>query len=175
MCIDGLLTIHIPSVGADRWSLAVPSELSIATIMLNIYSPLPAFAELTPYWCRSPVIHVPMHDFTIDPEQQKPYCDSEKPLFLMLYLIETYGARTGVIIDPYAGTGTTLLASVLYQRSACGCELNPTTAQGARVRLTGACSIDTRNELLTAYDVWRTRHVSAMKELCMEAVQPAPL
>jgi DNA modification methylase len=48
--------------------------------------------------------------------------DFQKPLSLMMRLIEIYTNPGDTILDPYAGSGTTILAAVLTGRNAIGIE-----------------------------------------------------
>jgi len=48
-----------------------------------------------------------------------------KPLKLMSYLIELGCPVGGVVLDPFVGSGTTLVASYLMNKSGVGIELNP--------------------------------------------------
>ncbi|MFF2014012.1 DNA-methyltransferase [Streptomyces sp. NPDC058195] len=62
---------------------------------------------------------------------------TQKPLDVMRSIVRIV-APGGLIIDPFAGAGTTLLAAVEEGRRAHGCELHPAHAQTARNRLTAA-------------------------------------
>jgi DNA modification methylase len=59
----------------------------------------------------------------------------QKPLELMRSLVRDYSEPGEVIIDPHAGTGTTLLAARLEGRRALGAEQDKTTHRLARERL----------------------------------------
>ena len=48
-----------------------------------------------------------------------------KPLALLEPLVQAAVARGGTVLDPFAGTGTTLLAAVRRERGAIGIELEP--------------------------------------------------
>ena len=58
-----------------------------------------------------------------------------KPLGLMRQLVLDYSEPGDVVVDPYAGTGTTLLAALLEGRNAWGAEINPATHARANARL----------------------------------------
>jgi DNA modification methylase len=62
---------------------------------------------------------------------------NQKPLPLMRWLLDKLPPG-GVVLDPFAGSGTTLLAAVLEGRRAIGIEKNPGYAETARKRLAGA-------------------------------------
>ena len=44
--------------------------------------------------------------------------------------------RTGLVLDPFAGSGTTILIALRHNRSAIGFELNPAYCDLARARIT---------------------------------------
>ena len=50
---------------------------------------------------------------------------SQKPVTLLLPLIETFCPPGGLVIDPFAGSGSTLLAARMLDRSYLGIELDP--------------------------------------------------
>ena len=58
-----------------------------------------------------------------------------KPLWLMRAIIRDYSRPGDLIVDPYAGSGTTLLAAVIEGRRAIGAELDPKTFELAANRL----------------------------------------
>jgi site-specific DNA-methyltransferase (adenine-specific) len=57
-----------------------------------------------------------------------------KPEWLMLDIIEAFTDPGDTILDPYAGSGTTLVAALRLGRNAIGVELNPVWADTARER-----------------------------------------
>jgi site-specific DNA-methyltransferase (adenine-specific) len=57
-----------------------------------------------------------------------------KPLPLMLQLVEDFTDPGDTILDPYCGSGTTLVAALRLGRNAIGVELNPAWADTARER-----------------------------------------
>lgn len=50
---------------------------------------------------------------------------SQKPVTLLLPLIETFCSPDGLVLDPFAGSGSTLLAAEMLGRSYLGIELDP--------------------------------------------------
>jgi site-specific DNA-methyltransferase (adenine-specific) len=58
-----------------------------------------------------------------------------KPLWLMRALVSDYSRPGDLIVDPYAGSGTTLLAAAMEGRRAIGAEMNPKTYELAVKRL----------------------------------------
>jgi len=60
---------------------------------------------------------------------------AEKPVDLMRWLIEQSGVSEGIILDPFAGSGTSLVAALDFKCRAVGIEVNETFAAIARKRL----------------------------------------
>jgi site-specific DNA-methyltransferase (adenine-specific) len=71
-----------------------------------------------------------MHRAAIHPTQ--------KPEGIMVPLVVYSCPRGGVVLDPFAGSGTTGVVSIRYGRSFIGCELNPEYAAMADKRLAAA-------------------------------------
>lgn len=63
---------------------------------------------------------------------------TQKPLVLMKKLIEIHTNKGDTIIDPFAGSGTTLLAALSTQRNSIGSELDPKYFAIANERITNA-------------------------------------
>lgn len=63
---------------------------------------------------------------------------TEKPIPLMRELIESSSRPGELVLDPFAGSGSTLVAAVLAGRHAIGCELDPRYIETAIRRLTAA-------------------------------------
>lgn len=63
---------------------------------------------------------------------------TEKPVALMLQLIESSSVRGSLVIDPFAGSGSTLVAAVLLGRRAIGVEINHVYAKRAVARIKAA-------------------------------------
>lgn len=60
---------------------------------------------------------------------------TQKPLKLMKYLVATYSNPGDVVLDPYAGSGTTCLAAKELNREWIGNDLMPEYCEVARTRL----------------------------------------
>lgn len=60
---------------------------------------------------------------------------TEKPLALMRYLVETLARPGDVILDPFCGVGSTLVAAAQLGHDALGIELAPGYAREAAVRV----------------------------------------
>jgi site-specific DNA-methyltransferase (adenine-specific) len=58
-----------------------------------------------------------------------------KPLSLMKYLVRLVTPPGGVVLDPFAGSGSTLLAAEMEGFDSIGIELNPEYCEIARARL----------------------------------------
>ncbi|MER7734135.1 site-specific DNA-methyltransferase [Streptomyces erythrochromogenes] len=61
--------------------------------------------------------------------------DTPKPLALMRWLVRLITPPGGTVLDPFAGSGTTLLAAVAEGARSVGVELNPAYAAIIRARL----------------------------------------
>tara|TARA_Y100000310_G_scaffold26438_1_gene25194 strand:- start:357 stop:716 length:360 start_codon:yes stop_codon:yes gene_type:complete len=62
---------------------------------------------------------------------------TEKPIGLLTYLIKQHTFPSELVIDPFAGSASTLRAALGCNRKAWGCELNKEYYDRALVRLTG--------------------------------------
>lgn len=60
-----------------------------------------------------------------------------KPLKLMSYLITLGSSKNDIILDPFAGSGTTLIASKILNRKGIGIELNKEYCKIAKARIKG--------------------------------------
>ena len=49
-------------------------------------------------------------------ELSKRYHPTQKPIYLWWYLINTYSNKQDLILDPFAGSGTTAIACIRYKR-----------------------------------------------------------
>ncbi len=58
-----------------------------------------------------------------------------KPITLMRWLVRLVGPEGGLVLDPFAGSGTTGIAAVLENRAFCGIEADPRHAEVARARI----------------------------------------
>lgn len=71
---------------------------------------------------------------------------TEKPLSLMLTLVDLFSFPGEHVFDPYAGTGTTLVAAIRRGRVSTGCEFNsehPEYYQHAKRRCVAECNSTT--------------------------------
>ena len=71
-----------------------------------------------------------------EPSQSPPEHPTTKPLPLMLELVELFTDPDDIVLDPFAGSGTTGVACLRLGRRFIGIEKDPTYAQLARDRLT---------------------------------------
>ena len=60
---------------------------------------------------------------------------TQKPLDLMRYLVSTYSQPGDLILDPFAGSGTTLVAAQQLGRNFLGCDITPEYVALAQKRL----------------------------------------
>lgn len=58
-----------------------------------------------------------------------------KPIDMMRTIVRDYTRPGWLVVDPFAGSGTTLLAAAMEGRSSIGCEIDPATYQIASQRL----------------------------------------
>ncbi len=69
------------------------------------------------------------------PKSERDLVKGSKPLWLMRALVRDYTEPGDLIVDPFAGSGTTLLAAVIERRRAVGAEVNRETYEAAVQRL----------------------------------------
>jgi len=60
---------------------------------------------------------------------------TQKPLGLMMWVVENYTNPSTIILDPFCGSGTTCVAAKLLGRHYIGIEIDPEYAEMARARL----------------------------------------
>jgi DNA modification methylase len=73
--------------------------------------------------------------------KQKPeerYHPTQKPLALMLWVLENYTNEGNTIFDPFMGSGTTGVACVQTGRNFIGCEIDPGYFEIAKKRIEAA-------------------------------------
>jgi len=58
-----------------------------------------------------------------------------KPIDMMRAIVRDYSRPEWIVVDPFAGSGTTLLAAAMEGRTAIGCEVDPATHAIASQRL----------------------------------------
>lgn len=69
------------------------------------------------------------------PKAERTSHPMQKPLALLQPLVRTYSNPGDLILDPFAGSGSTLVAAALEHRRAIGCEINHDYYEEARCRL----------------------------------------
>jgi site-specific DNA-methyltransferase (adenine-specific) len=84
--------------------------------------------------CRGNTWHIPYG--TVQSKAEKFHHPSTFPLELPRWCIRLHGVRHPVVLDPFMGTGTTLLAAALEGAQGIGIELDPSYLAVARQRLT---------------------------------------
>lgn len=62
---------------------------------------------------------------------------TEKAVSILTPLIRTFSQRGGLVLDPFAGSGSTLVAAALTGRNYLGIEMETTYVEHARRRLAG--------------------------------------
>jgi len=83
--------------------------------------------------CRGNTWHIPYD--TVQSKAEKFHHPSTFPLELPRWCIRLHGVRHPVVLDPFMGTGTTLLAAALEAGQGIGIELDPSYLAVARQRL----------------------------------------
>lgn len=78
-----------------------------------------------------------MRPKSIQPSRERTPHPTQKPLDLCRTIVRGYCPEGGTVLDPFAGSGTHLLAAVGLGRRAVGFEVEPRYYQMARVRLDG--------------------------------------
>jgi len=95
-------------------------------------------AEAVPYeddGTRLPLSILP--PFALTPEEARWGHPTQKPLALGRYLVETYSEPGGLVVDPYAGSGTFGAAALELGRRFLGAERDPFWREAALKRLRG--------------------------------------
>lgn len=70
------------------------------------------------------------------------YHPTEKPIDILRQLIESSSVIGDTVYDPFAGSGSTLVAAILEGRKAIGCEIEERYCEVAAKRLEELCSSD---------------------------------
>jgi len=83
--------------------------------------------------CRGNTWHIPYD--TVNSKAEKFHHPSTFPLELPRWCIRLHGVRHPAVLDPFMGTGTTLLAAALEGGQGLGIELDPSYLAVARTRL----------------------------------------
>ena len=73
--------------------------------------------------------------FSTGDRTKNQYHPTGKPISLMSYLIKTYSNENDTILDPFLGSGTTVLAAKNLKRNFIGIEISPEYCEIARQRL----------------------------------------
>ena len=60
---------------------------------------------------------------------------TQKPLAVLLPLVETFSTPQGIVLDPFSGSGSSLLAAKMLGRAYIGIELDPKYHAIASTRL----------------------------------------
>jgi len=80
-------------------------------------------------------------EYSLDTRKGKSWHPTQKPLALMEYLIQLYTKPGDIILDPYMGSGTTLIAAYNTGRRCIGIEISPEYCNRAIERLSIAKSL----------------------------------
>jgi site-specific DNA-methyltransferase (adenine-specific) len=63
--------------------------------------------------------------FDIPPNSKGKLHPTQKPVALMAYMVQTYSNEGATILDPYMGSGSTIIAAIRTGRKAIGIEKDP--------------------------------------------------
>ena len=74
--------------------------------------------------------------FDIPPNSKGKLHPTQKPVALMAYMVQTYSNEGETILDPYMGSGSTIIAAIRTGRRAIGIELDPAHYATAVQRIT---------------------------------------
>ena len=71
------------------------------------------------------------------PSPQKRIHTTQKPLDLVMQFVKLFSKPGGLVLDPFAGSGTTVVAAAALEREAVGYEADPENYQAACARIKG--------------------------------------
>jgi len=87
-----------------------------------------------------------------------------KPVKLMAYLIELGCPPSGVVLDPFVGSGTTCIAAKQLRRKWIGIELNPEYAEMARARVEAAKYVKRPNRVIPLTEILNGEDAESSKK-----------
>lgn len=133
--LPGVLVDSITLEGVDRYIKDLRNKLVTGNSKINTLSPRqleyqrfnkvlsdrsPEFVNFTNVWSFMP---------PTQSNRKNNYCHpTEKPLELVVRLVEMLTPNNGTVLDFFLGSGTTLIACEKSNRTCFGCEINPTYA-----------------------------------------------
>ncbi len=94
-------------------------------------------------------------DFRSSPTKEYTHCFHNYPAMMIPQvarrLLERYGRPGGWLLDPYCGTGTSLVEASLFGMNAVGCDINPLARLIARAKVDpmGLRKLDARLDALS--------------------------
>jgi len=92
-------------------------------------------------------------------------------------MLDTYDPGTGIVLDPFVGSGTTLIAAARRARPSIGIEVNPAAHMLSRTLELAACSVSERSQILqTTESIVEeiAASESAVSQLASRATSDAP-
>lgn len=132
--------------GADHFSDRLPAGGSWHVWDKRAYSTLDdSFADLEFIWSSMPgkseiIEHLWKGVLQASEKGRPKYHVNQKPVRVMRHLVERFTKPGDLVVDPYAGSGSTLLACVKSGRRAIGIDIDPENVATARRRLAEAAT-----------------------------------
>ena len=141
LCVAYAANAHLPEL-LGRMSKHLRYWWTIAAVRQGVHNAVHA-RSVQSTW-RPIVIFAkgkPQLDYFTDcmrcTDLEKDLHDWQQPQSEAEYLISKFSEPGELVVDPYCGSGTTLAAAKKLGRGFIGCEINASTARGARKRLAG--------------------------------------
>lgn len=81
-------------------------------------------------------VDLPSNVIVAEPVPFEARCNpAQKPVEVFNYILSVMSDNSGCVLDPYCGSGSSLIAAHMNDRTAYGCDIDPTQVQHAKHRL----------------------------------------